>query len=116
MSSVDPAGITDDDLRADIESWDDKRVYLGIGQAVIQIICQSFGIYGAISFGPYLGVSFVSYIATAIYEVMPPTGNIPAALLYVLFACPHFFLIKEIEEGIMTEQNYPNEKYSCCCV
>ena len=33
-----------------------------------------------------------------------------------LFLYPHVFHIKEIRAGIMSEENYENEKQSCCCV
>jgi hypothetical protein len=32
------------------------------------------------------------------------------------FAYPHFVLFQEIGEGIMSEENYPNEIHSCCCI
>jgi hypothetical protein len=35
------------------------------------------------------------------------------ALLNAFFAYPHYFLIKEIQAGIMTEESYPNEKPLC---
>jgi hypothetical protein len=31
-------------------------------------------------------------------------------------AYPHLVLYQEIGEGIMTEDNYPDEMHSCCCV
>jgi hypothetical protein len=41
-----------------------------------------------------------------------PIGLVLAAL----FAYPHFFFIKEVRSGIMSEANYVNVNQSCCCV
>jgi hypothetical protein len=37
-------------------------------------------------------------------------------LMSALFAYPHFVFAQELKQGIMTEENYPNEVQSCCCV
>jgi hypothetical protein len=35
---------------------------------------------------------------------------------FCLFLYPHVIFIKEVREGIMSKENYDNERHSCCCV
>jgi hypothetical protein len=44
------------------------------------------------------------------------TLNIGAAVVCCLFAYPHFIFFREIQMGIMSTENYANERQSCCCV
>jgi len=82
---------------------------------IAQLVCHSCGIYGAISYNIWLvGVSLVAYSLAFIYYLIH--GIILALLLPGFFAYPHFFFIKEVKEGIMSEENYELEKQSCCCV
>jgi len=81
----------------------------------LKIICSCIGIYGAfyykttavlISFGCYAVSFFIDMVGL----------NIGGMLLEGLFGYPHYYLFKEIKAGIMSKENYINEKHSCCCV
>lgn len=82
---------------------------------IAKIACLSFGIYGALKFKLLpVAVSLASYGFAFIYAIF--TANILMMLLPVFFAYPHIFFIKEVRQGIMSEDNYDLERHSCCCV
>ena len=94
----------------------DQLVAAFIAILAVQIVIGAFGIAGALQYSKCMvGVAGVMHCVKAvIYAVffVDPLG----VITMTLFAYPHFFLISEIDQGIMTKQNYPNEKRSCCCV
>jgi hypothetical protein len=108
----------------EVSMWSDDRFsHLPFGQLVaafisalvVQIVICLIGITGAFLYSKCMvGVAAAFYcVQVFIYAALfNPLGVMTMAL----FAYPHFFLIKEIDQGIMTKQNYPNERMSCCCV
>jgi len=42
-------------------------------------------------------------------------GIVIAAIFYGLYLYPVIGLISEIKSGIMSQETYPREAYSCCC-
>jgi hypothetical protein len=83
--------------------------------ACLSIVCGGLGIYGAKEYkGWMVLVSGVWYAINAVLSVLG--GAIGGAVMSGLFAYPHFVFYQEMKKGIMTKENYPNEKYSCCCV
>lgn len=73
------------------------------------------GIIGAWKYKIYMvGFTLMMYLLDAAMAIL---GLNPShAIISLLFAYPHFYLMREIQQGIMTEENYPNEEHSCCCV
>jgi hypothetical protein len=43
-------------------------------------------------------------------------GGLVGCILSALFVYPHVVFYLEMKKGIMTEENYPNEKHCCGCV
>jgi hypothetical protein len=115
LSRIDPATIDDDEARAKIESISDMQIDMGIAEVVIQIICQSIGIYGAVCYNQYLvGVSLLCYVAIFIVDLVQL--ELLGAIAVAFFAYPSVFFIKQMRNGIMSESTYSIEKHSCCCV
>ena len=78
-------------------------------------VFSAAGIAGALLYNKWMvGLAGAFYCLLMIFNVLQ--FDIFGLVLMGLFAYPHYFLVKEINQGIMTEQNYPNEKMSCCCV
>jgi hypothetical protein len=79
------------------------------------VILSGFGITGAVKFNYWMIVLVGFY-----YGIMALLNmiilDISAVAKGFLFCYPHVMLAKEIDEGIMSEENYPNAKHSCCCV
>lgn len=79
---------------------------------MFSIVLHGFGVYGAIHYQNWaIIVSAVGYgIALFFALIGLDFANI---IIKGLFLYPHLVLIKEINEGIMTDYNYANVK-SCC--
>jgi hypothetical protein len=81
----------------------------------ITLAACALGIMGAIQYNVYLvgaaALKFCVDIAFAIIHF-----NIFGVALSAFFLYPHVFFIKEVREGIMSKENYDNERHSCCCV
>jgi len=111
-----------------------------IAMSIVSIMLTSLAIFGAIRFSIkmvlpnfiWLLLGFVISLVMIIYSCAKwedkdygyydytCTINFPAILIsagWVAFWCyPHIGFIQEVRKGIMTEETYPREKYSCCCV
>jgi hypothetical protein len=75
---------------------------------------SAFGIYGALQFKYWIIVLVCfSHGLDAVFDLI--FLNLPGFVTSVLFCYPHFFLAQEISTDIMSEENYPHEKHSCCC-
>lgn len=78
----------------------------------IGIVAASVGMLGAFMFNKYLVAVNATCLAVTIF-VLP---SLPVLLVHGLYLYPHVFLIMYIHNEIMSEENYPYEKQSCCCV
>lgn len=80
----------------------------------IKIPLSAAGMYGAAKFmvAP-IYVSLGMYILEFVLNLFTLS---PSCVIQLLFAYPHFFFIKQVREGIMSEENYVLEQHSCCCV
>eukprot|EP00542_Grammatophora_oceanica_P017314 CAMPEP_0194048406 /NCGR_PEP_ID=MMETSP0009_2-20130614/27196_1 /TAXON_ID=210454 /ORGANISM="Grammatophora oceanica, Strain CCMP 410" /LENGTH=172 /DNA_ID=CAMNT_0038694259 /DNA_START=51 /DNA_END=569 /DNA_ORIENTATION=- len=82
---------------------------------MIKIACSAVGIHGAYTFSvPKVGVALGCYTVFLIFDVL--TLSFGGILMDAFFAYPHIYLIMEMNEGIMSPENYINEEQSCCCV
>jgi hypothetical protein len=81
----------------------------------LKITCCILGIFGALHFNPYMtGIAAASFCFDFVRALV---GNSLIGVTFSgYFAYPHFFFIKEVREGIMSKENYNNERMSCCCV
>ena len=120
--------VRDVELQADddkVEQEGEALLQLHIGWhiflGILQMICFSIGIVGALKFNlQYIQISLGSYGFSFIYHLLTSYRS-PLVWLIQLgiaigFAYPHHFFSKELQEGIMTPENYPHEVQSCCCV
>merc|ERR1711935_325530 len=105
----------------------DSNPYNAIGYG-ISIICCVISYYGALKYnvaclGINIGFLAIWFVAAIVSTILAPgeatgaiIGTIIVLVLYTALAMyPAVFLIKEIKAGIMTEETYPREAYSCCC-
>jgi hypothetical protein len=107
----------DDEVREAMAAFDEEDLFMvvTIALAAIRIIVNGLGIYGAVTYNIWLvGFSLLVYCFEFVMGAVD--GNRIGLLMVALFAYPHFFFIKEVRSGIMSEANYVNEKQSCCCV
>jgi hypothetical protein len=73
------------------------------------------GITGAKEFTEWkVGVAAGWYCIGALLSLLGL--DIIGVICSALFAYPHIVFIQEMRKGIMTEENYPKEEHSCCCV
>jgi cytochrome bd-type quinol oxidase subunit 2 len=88
---------------------------LVVAMMMIQAVLFVFGIMGAIKYTKWMiMVALIGYALSFVVNLL--SGSYLGLVLPALFAYPHFVLISEINQGIMTPDNYPNEVHSCCCV
>jgi hypothetical protein len=114
-------------VRSDFEEKMNGQT-VGMVIAILEMVFYGMGVYGAISYNQWLVASALAlYSALVVYSIASVVNSVLMAdefwyfyffgvLRNALFAYPHWFLIQEIRSGIMTVENYPNEKHSCCCV
>jgi hypothetical protein len=74
-----------------------------------------FGIAGAHVFNHFIVILVGFYYGLNAF-LSTIAMNIPAFVIGVVFCYPHVVLAQEINRGTMSEQNYPNEEHSCCCI
>jgi hypothetical protein len=86
-----------------------------IGISLPAVILSGFGITGAVKFKYWLVVLVGFYYGImALLDMI--IVDIPGVVKGFLFCYPHVILAQEIDKGVMSEENYPNAKHSCCCV
>jgi len=83
--------------------------------AGLNIAASGLGIWGAKNYiGWMVMISGLWYAVGTVLSLLG--GDIGGAIMSGFFAYPHFVFYQEMKKGIMTEENYPNEIHSCCCV
>lgn len=106
---------TDDSVRTAMQQFSAQPIGLFIAIQSFQIVCSILGIVGALKYNIYL--TGIAASAFCFQFVMAIVGfNIEGLLYAGFFAYPHYFFIKEVREGTMSQENYPNEEMSCCCL
>jgi hypothetical protein len=111
------ASYDDDEVQEAMSAFNSANLSMGvaIALAAIRIIANGVGIYGAVTYNIWMvGISLLVYCFDFVMGVI--AVNVLGLVMIGLFAYPHFFFIKEVRSGIMSEANYVNEKQSCCCV
>ena len=99
------------------EDFDDLDEYRG---AIIALLIISFfihisGIVGGVRFSRWMVLMTGVWLSLGCFFNLLGL-NFIAAVVYGLFAYPHFIFFREIQMGIMSTENYTNEAQSCCCV
>ena len=109
--------VVDDDVMEDAYAEMDELKGLGlvITFMIFRLICNACGIYGALTYNTkFVFVSLIAYSLEFILSLF--NFGLVGLLVAGCFAYPHVFFIREVQVGIMTPENYSNEKHSCCCV
>lgn len=107
--------VDDDEVQEVMDLYASMKLGPIVAVMAVQIVISAVGVAGAFLFN-YLMVG-VTAIAYCLGIVSSLVALSPGSLLYNgFFLYPHIFLIKEIRSGVMTKENYPAEKQSCCCV
>lgn len=105
----------DDQVQEAMEAFSSAPLGAILAIMGVQMVLSAVGIAGAVLFNKWM------VIAAAIAYGIGVAGGLlslnPGGLVFnACFLYPHIFLIKEIRDGIMSKENYPNEQQSCCCV
>lgn len=109
--------VVDDDLmeEAYTEIAELKGFGLIVAFMVFRLICNALGIYGAHTFNVTLvSISLVAYALEFLFGLL--RFDLVGLVVAGCFAYPHVYFIREVRSGIMSQQNYPIEQHSCCCV
>jgi len=92
-----------------------KMEHVFIILSAVKIPLNSCGIYGAVKFQYRpVAVALVAYSIQVFFHAV--TMNIGGFFLAGFFLYPHVLFLRELKSGVMSEMNYPTEKFSCCCV
>lgn len=78
----------------------------------VAIFMHACGIFGALKFKKW-GIAVAGSAYAVSFTLNLLSFNVPNMILAGALGYPHYFLIKEINEGIMTDYNYHNVA-SCC--
>ena len=105
------------DLENDMEIILEEYDFLVIAICSLCCLFALVGMFGALCFNKDM------VVATALFFCLLGACTVfsfsPFSLMvfpFGFFAYPHFVLFQEIGEGIMSFENYPNERHSCCCL
>lgn len=123
---VQTEGIDDDEV---LDLIDASILINGIINGV-GLFSLTFPLYGAMKFNvPLISVGIAwflaAFVAGVIVDAMflkevgvafPFLAWIVQGAMALCFTYPHVGLIVEIKTGIMSQETYPREEYSCCCV
>ena len=104
----------DDQFQANAE---EASGFLLIGMIVagVSIIFCGIGIYGAVKYNQCMVICVgLWYCGMTIYNCIAVDWI--GIILTALFSYPHFALFHEMKKGVITPDNYINEKHSCCCM
>mmetsp|Transcript_13864 Transcript_13864/g.28122 ORF Transcript_13864/g.28122 Transcript_13864/m.28122 type:complete len:218 (-) Transcript_13864:255-908(-) len=82
------------------------------GFGIVSIGLHGCGIYGALQFKQWgiitAGCTYAVFLILGIFST-----NFPAVVMNSLFLYPHYYMLKLMKEGIMTDYNY--HKIASCC-
>uniref|UniRef100_A0A7S0AVY1 Uncharacterized protein n=1 Tax=Minutocellus polymorphus TaxID=265543 RepID=A0A7S0AVY1_9STRA len=104
-----------EDGKSDIEGLMVNLEHWFIFLSAIKIPLNGLGIYGAVKF-KYRPVAAALAAYSLQFALNVYSINIGGLLLTGFFAYPHVVFLKELKSGVMSEMNYPTERFSCCCV
>lgn len=105
----------DDATKKQVEGMMVQMEHVFLVLMAIKIPLNGLGIYGAMKFKFWpVAVALAAYVVECIIDAV--AFNIGGLLLAGFFAYPHVVFLREMKSGVMSELNYPTEKYSCCCV
>lgn len=88
-----------------------KAIFVGL----VGVAMPGCGLYGALKYKYHFVALAAFYFGFQLFLDLC-TLKIYSIIWGAVFLYVHAVLAKEMNTGIMTEENYPNEKYSCCCV
>jgi hypothetical protein len=104
----------DDEMQAALDELDGKAIGMTIGFAVVGMICNAVGLYGATKYNN-LGIIVASIWFAAEFVKSLVVYDIGGAIMAGFFLYPHVVFYQEMKKGIMTPVNYPNEESCCKC-
>jgi len=104
----------DDHVQSVMEALDDAKIGFTISVFVIGIISSVIGICGAKFFNKVaIAVGGIWFAFETIRSLC--LLDIAGAVLAAGFCYPHAVFYYEMKNGIMSPENYPNEKVCCDC-
>jgi hypothetical protein len=92
----------------------DRRVAF-VMYLVVATGCAIAGIVGALK---YNMIMVAAAVVPMCLETCVALYRLDILFIAILagFIYPHVMFVKEIHDKVMSEENYPNVRYSCCCV
>lgn len=106
----------DDDLSewlASEETLPKEIVAAGLALCMLSLLIYSLGIRGALKFNvTMVSASTIYHCVTVVLHLLAQTWLLAA--FEVLCVYPHIMFIQQVGKGIMTAENYVNEKRICC--
>jgi hypothetical protein len=100
------------------KQWDSEQLSVVLGVIMMALITLAFcglGIYGALKYNKSMVIAAGVWHCINVFLSLK-RHDMGGIIMAACFAYPHFVFSEEITNGIMTEENYPNEIHSCCCV
>jgi len=80
---------------------------------VLGIVCNALGLYGGLKFKKtFTLIAAVWFGIEAILSLVMFLDFVGFAIS-ALFLYPHVVFYKELQDGIMSRENFPREKYCC---
>jgi hypothetical protein len=107
--------LDDDEIINALNKLRDEPIATLVIRVIITMICCCFGVLGAIQYSVWM-VSAAALKLCIGVVVGLCSFNVAQMVAFSLFLYPHVFFMKEVRQGIMSKENYANERQSCCCV
>jgi hypothetical protein len=110
LMAASSASYDDDEAQEAMTAFNEANLSMGfaIALAASRIVANSLGIYGAVTYNIWMiGASLSVYCVDFVIGVF--AVNVISLVMVALFAYPHFFFIKEVSSGIMSEETYVSD-------
>ena len=104
----------DDHVQTVMDALDDAKIGLTISVFVMGIICNVTAICGAKFFNKIATIIGGMWFAIETIRSLCFL-DIAGAVVAACFCYPHAVFYHEIKNGVMSPENYPNEKVCCDC-
>jgi len=117
--NIDATNYDDDQMKQAAEemaTMDYGNVWIGVAIGLARLVFNGLGIWGAYSYTVWaVGASAGVFGLECIFALV--SLNLVGLVVFACFLYPHFYLVMELRNGVMSRETYESsEKQSCCCV
>lgn len=104
----------DDQVQAVMDTISNAKIGLTISTFAVAMVCNITAIVGAVYFNKFgTGIGGIWFLFETIRSLF--IGDFWGALVAACFSYPHWVFYHELKTGVMSREQYSNEKVCCDC-